>query len=344
MPLIDIEALENLPKYRDLHIWADYTELLCFFHPDGLMSKGELADRVSEGRIVGETSPADEDAIDSEKEAYDPESADETKSMPSKVTARDEQLIEDIFEHLKYRYTSFGQAYPFTFSPEKNCIEVHASQSAIQSLYLLTLLGANLRLVPKAADRNTIADIFEVISAEAIRKYLPIHAEIDVFGANSYATKQPYTGHIFTKIEALAKYTRNSLHPNCKKSTFKPNDTGDGGLDVIAKIPILDRAGSELLLFGQCACTEAWVIKQFSSMAITWRNKITFDLDPINCVFVPFCYRAPTGEWFNRDKIVNSMMWDRLRIVMSEPNLPYPVGDTIGDLIKQESQQKMDVV
>ncbi len=66
---------------------------------------------------------------------------------------------------------------------------------------------------------------------------------------------------------------------------------------------------------GQCACSaDDWENKQFESHYLTWRNRINFMHRPANFVFVPICFRDSNGNWFDKDKIHDSILIDRLRI------------------------------
>src|SRR5687768_11122497 len=59
---IKLDRTPRAPKF-DVHVWADYVELLCLFNVDGEISRIDVVDRVRErARDLGEGSgPREED-------------------------------------------------------------------------------------------------------------------------------------------------------------------------------------------------------------------------------------------------------------------------------------------
>jgi hypothetical protein len=100
-----------------------------------------------------------------------------------------------------------------------------------------------------------------------------------------------------------------------KEINFPPQNTGDGGLDLVAWVPPEDGLSSNLIVTGQCACTSEWVTKQHSSGANVWRDRIAFKATPTNVAFIPFLFRSTDGTWHNDDYIHDSVLIDRLRLM-----------------------------
>lgn len=344
MSFVKLDRLEQLPKLRDMHHWADHAELLCLLSKDQVLSQGDFGRRIREGRITGEGNPADDDYDEAQIVDYDPESENETKTMPGMVSNRDERLVEDIFEHLVFRSRVFAGSYPFELTENSRTIIVKAQLNYWQKLYVMLLLGSNLHLIKSKAHAGDIADVFEVVGETATRAQLPSSASIFVFGSNIYAREQRYTGLLVDKIEKLASDLNNRLSVQYDRKNFKKKDTGDGGLDIVAWIPMGDAAGYELIIFGQCGCTDEWPRKQFESMAERWRSRIDFFTAPINAIYIPYCFREASGVMFNDDKIVNSVLWDRSRLLSHELEMPERASKKMIEIVDAALSERLDIV
>lgn len=104
-----------------------------------------------------------------------------------------------------------------------------------------------------------------------------------------------FSGQLWKKIEKLAGHLHETI--TAKEADFSPQDSGDHGLDLLARIPTGDRAPGTVLMFGQCACTADWVNKQEESSGDSWRNVMTLMSRPLNVIFIPFCLRNSDGSW-----------------------------------------------
>lgn len=114
-------------------------------------------------------------------------------------------------------------------------------------------------------------------------------------------------------MEKLAEDLNEELI--AKERNFPPENTGDGGLDVVGWFRTGDPLASNLIVFGQCACTAEWVSKQHSSSANVWKKRIDFKALPSNIAFIPFFFRSTDGTWHNDDCIAESVLTDRLRLM-----------------------------
>ena len=95
-----------------------------------------------------------------------------------------------------------------------------------------------------------------------------------MFGKHGLNDSGPYSsGTLWKKLNRMALDIREKVV--CKKNDFKPSNTGDAGLDLVAWLPL--EFDSEMrrgffVMFGQCACTRDWVKKQFETSYDTWKN------------------------------------------------------------------------
>ena len=324
-PATPLSTLEKPPSTREVHVWADYIELLCLVSIDQEISKADVLDRVRERRDLDE--PDDASLLDD-------------SAVRGGAAEHDDRFstdLDDIFAHLVYREGTFKDAYPFTIG-QGRVLRVKASLAMRHRLYIFFLLSANLRYLPRSLTSKLTSD-FELLSAEVLRACLPSGAEVHVFGSNALHSAQPrYAGRLWNKIQRLAA----DLHerPAIPETEFKPTDTGDNGLDIVGWVPAGDKAGGFFLVFGQCACTEDWVSKQHSSSAEQWRATMSLLATPSNMVFVPYCFRQSNGEWLRRHDIHGTVLIDRPRFVYYLPNgheilTVQPSNDIVGDLLKQ---------
>jgi hypothetical protein len=182
-------------------------------------------------------------------------------------------------------------------------------------VYLFLLACASLRYVPEKKDQTRMASEFEWLSLEVMRLQMPAHAEVHLFGTNPNRAPR-YSGDLVTKIEKLSTDIREKILVDLV-TDFEPSDQGDNGLDLVAWIPNGDDAPGLLTVFGQCACTPAWVQKQHSSSKDAWEPIFRFTTSPVNYCFIPYDFRDLKGSWYQRRSIHNSVLMDRRRIMRS---------------------------
>lgn len=297
-------GLDRPPRSADLHEWADFAELLCLINPDSQVTRADLIARVGYAKDM----------------ATDTEAASPETEVPSAAGDGDlpevsdywHRRADDTFRHLEYRVRAFGSSYAFELrtSSAGDILCQRTPFTDPQKLYVLLLICANLGYVEPAV-RNDLTTAFELVAATALRLLLPASGEVHHFGPRHAASR--YTGLLFAKIKKLAEDLNERLtaHPE----DFKAGDTGDGGLDLVGWVPPLDEEPSRVLIFGQCACGDEWVTKQHSSGSETWGARIAFRVFPRNMIFIPILFRDTSGHWLSSDKLRQSVLYDRLRIM-----------------------------
>lgn len=323
-----LRKLDRIPDAADYetHIWADYLELLCLVNLDGELSVADTLDRVRERRDdlgeAGEGFPDDE-ALDN-----------------AEYADKWDGLVRDWFDQLLYRQEAFGDNYPFVVSNDGLVINRRENLGEGGLLYIFLLLSANLRY--SGRHQNVLTRDFELLSSDALQSCLPAGAQNYVFGTTA-SNDSKFRGSIRRKIETLASELGEKVIADL--SSFPPRDAGDGGLDLLAIVPVGDMNSSRFAIFGQCACTEEWITKKNSSSFSAWRGRITLTATPPNFIFIPHCYRRSDGAWHKADELTNIVLIDRARFL-------YLMRDQLGKLEQHESfqiasrafQQREDVV
>lgn len=311
-----LTSLDKLPDSTEAHVWADYIELLCLVNPDQTLSIADLKDRIRERRDVGEGTAEPDDIHDlGESEKED----------------RRTRRAADWYRHLRFRMGLFGDWYPFNVSPAADELSVVNPFGPRQRLYVFLLLASNLRYIRRHT--NNLTTCFEILSATVLRKMLPDGAEVYHFGPRHQEGR--YSGTLWNKIRQLADDLAEVFV--AREEEFPPQNTGDGGLDLVAWVPMGDQLSTRLLVFGQCACTSEWVIKQHSSGPAVWINRIRFQAPPSNFVFIPISFRSTDGRWHKSDDIHQTVLLDRYRLLstLGEPvDLPM-CEDIVTDVLQQ---------
>ena len=314
-PVINLERLPARPSEQ--YLWADYIELLCLVNLDRAVSELDVIDRIEDRRDLGE-------GVD--------DAGDRSERHTSRTGYEDRTIlyVSDCFSLLRYRYYAFKDFYPFFLSKGGDTLLRRKKLTLKQKLYVFFLLSANLKHVSKQYIPIFTAS-FEIASAEALHSYLPRGAKVFLFGKNPLNMGR-YSGKLWYKIQVLAQDIRESVVAD--EGEFEPNDTGDNGLDIVGWVPFGDPADKFLIVFGQCACTLDWVVKQHSSGEAAWSGVISSKTPRNNVSFVPFCLRDLGGGWYRSRDAQGTILIDRLRLVRllegkyrSLKELPYDLVD-----------------
>lgn len=310
-----ITNLENPPKRKTIdYLQADYIELLCLFNRDRVIGQGDIHNRYLKYADID--NEPQEDEYEDEEQAADDEELGEAE-----LSDRWTERFEGFFRNLEYRATAFGDLYPFEISDSLNQINVKSRLSEHQKLYVYLLMASSLRNFDKGV-QTRIGNSFEYISAEALRQYVGEKAEVHIFAANPPGR---YTGNIKTKINKLARdLFEESL---VRENPLSSHSSKDEGLDIVGWFPFEDETPNRLLIFGQCACGEDWKGKQSSSDYKAWAGHIRLSIEPVNSIFIPYCFRDARGNWYAKHEIRMSLMIDRLRIMNLLREVESPLGE-----------------
>jgi len=284
----------------DIHHWADWIELGCLEDIDEEISREDIEKRLVQGLDCD-----DEEIAGAVPEEIDEEDLDIVTD--DKVHAQ----VAGWFDHLRGRVQLFGSAYPFVLNGDAITLRLRRRLSLPQKIYLSMLMMANLHYF-QPAERNQFAADFELLSAAALRNYLPSKAKVHVFG-KSGAVSSRYNGSAFQRVCKLAEDLQCSLLTS--EGEFAARDSGDKGLDIVAWLPWADQSKEMFIIFGGCGCTPQWKVKQHSSEPTNWcSNKMTKPGVSVNAVFSPYFLRRGSGEWQRVVEMGPYLHIDRLRI------------------------------
>lgn len=325
--------LDKIPQSEKEHLRADYIELLCLVDPDRQISVGGAADH-----FRGEKD------LNIDLEDFDPSLS---SAQASDIWVKKSR---DYFQHIGYRIAAFREFYPFYFSENKRILHRHETITDKQKLYIFMLVCSCLRHFDKTK-WPLLTGSFEYLSYAAIKAYLPIQAEVHVFGKNSLKIDSRYSTP--NKAERIKQFAQDIF----EKHKLDDSDvaerlesvTGDGGADIVAWIPFgtndfADNQRGTLIILGQSTCKEDWGDKQFEVHNDKWRNYIDFKVSPLNAIFIPVCYRNTHNRWYDVTEIGNIIVIDRLRFVHLLQNNPLPLDNIPYDFVDEIVNYKQSLV
>ncbi len=297
------------PRKRDAtHLMADFVELLCLANPDGGVGLDEAVTAVYRG---------------SEFEAErDSETGEDPIAERGGDGLNDHHLTRgaDWFSLMAHRQNSLPSFYPFCVE-DGDYVTCEYDLTEHHLLYIFFLLCSNLRVVSRRS-RNLFTNNFETISAKAFESYLP------GFTVHQFGISRSGGGHYSNKLAEAIGQLAEYLHERniSEPGQFAKKNSGDGGLDLVAfKHPCEnENLPGSLVCFAQCACgPDNWERKQYESSHGNWKNRINFMHRPANFMFTPVCFRDNDGKWIRKDKIMDSILMDRPRLLqLVDNNIP----------------------
>jgi hypothetical protein len=283
-------TLEKLPPNNSRsYVGADFVELLAMFSIDREVSRSDVLQWVARGKDTG--------AFEEDPETLATTNAQETR-------------VDDWFRHIEYRIKIFADSYPFRLTHDRNTLSFISGMSPKNKIYIFMLAASNLWAVDRSC-RTRLTGIFEVLSKEALKIYLPQNAEVFLFGKGASNSDSPFTGTNVEKLQTLAEFIHEDLV--CEPSNFMPHDSGDSGLDVVGWIPFGDEVPGTAVFFGQCACGLEWNEKQGTVTRDHWRTYLTAKNLMSGMLFCSRLLRDSNGSWYEPHKI-KTIVIDRLRI------------------------------
>lgn len=301
-----------MPSYgmindRAPHIIADLCEIICLFE-NAAVARGDIESYInSKG---GEGLFRELDA-----------------GNDTETNERIQALTEDAFQHLLYRQAAFGRWYPFRV--EHDVIELRDAYDDYHSLYSVLLCYSRLKMF-SGPDRARYAADFEALCREALPGLLPAW-NIYHFGKGGLHRAE-FGNKLKDALRALAAKTRDHLVED-NVDELSEQDTGDAGIDLVAIYEWNDAAKSVPSVFCQCAAQqEGWPEKRFEAHPLSLEKYFSFFHKPSTVLFIPLCYRAPTGQWVTADGH-QSILIDRLRLTELLDNQLLGGHKEIGDVL-----------
>lgn len=274
-------ALDTPPSGADIFIWTDYAELRAIAHADQCFTRGEL---------VGV----------------------ERRSRDSGRGFNAETRWREVINFAGVRAQEFGNSYPFTISDDEDTLALNFADDAAKRMYLGLLIAACMRNIENAR-RPEVARAFEIACHKVFAKLMPVGSEIRATWANG-GDEAPYTGTLPNKMRQLATDLR--CIPNFKDRDFKPTDTGDGGIDLIAWHGMADEREGMPIAFAQCGCSrEDWRFKQSEASPNKHGRSFPVMHKWATYYFMPLDLRDPDGDWAYKSDIGEAIIVDRLRLL-----------------------------
>lgn len=312
-----IQEIGSTPNYAyfNSHYFCDYIELLALINNTDIVSASDIYTKYLEDGKIGDIG------------------SDEGSDTNDKWSSR----ISEWFILLEQRQIKFADSYPFIIISDN--IKLKATISNQQNSYLLLLLSATRKYV---RDNNLLTTDFERISYEVLKSYLPDFAKTFQFGKSNISYDR-YTGHITNKIDSLA----NDL--KCKtryeEHYFAGNNTGDGGLDIVAWVPFPEDKNQKNIqvYLGQCATGKDWLDKQddtqkFPNKYITFAGEINY------IMFIPYDGRNSDGHFSEDAKMGKYLLFDRFRLLQIMDNHEFIESLPSFSLVQQAIEFEEDIV
>jgi hypothetical protein len=287
-----IVGYTEVPSHAHTYLWADYVELLCVISQDKSYSIGQHDDLSGEFEDV---------RVD-----LDLESANGNLSFDDKISIK----WTDISKVLKIREKQIPDFWPFSFEDGFLELELERGNKS-HYLYLFLLVCSALKYCA-GRRRNDVTGAFEELGFLALKRILP-GWEVRPFGAHQQ-TGLGYVGSLGDKMHSLAE----DINPRyvAPLSDFDPQDTGDGGLDVVAFMPLGDALGHIPVVFAQCGCSpKDWDKKQLEASPASMNSMITPQHPAANFYFMPHDMRNINGKWNKGVRIGDVILIDRKRIL-----------------------------
>ena len=276
-----LENLESPPGGSDAFLWCDFAELRALIHPDRCFSRGDLISLENRSRSLG--------------------------------TGFDAELRwRDIINFAGIRKLEFKADYPFTISEDKDTLILENNATAAHRLYIGLLISASMRHLANTR-KGEVTRAFEQTCFAVFSSLMPTGSEVRATWAGGGA-EAPYKGHLYEKLIQIAADIR--CKANINPSDFKPNNSGDGGIDLIAWHGMTDEREGIPISFAQCGCSrEDWKFKHMEASWSMHRRKLPVMHPWANYYFLPLDLRGFDGDWARKSEIGQVIIVDRLRIM-----------------------------
>jgi hypothetical protein len=221
----------------------------------------------------------------------------------------DDDELEDCFNHLTWRQNAFGEHYPFEISAAERTLRANEELTQQQKLYTLLLLCSNLPYFERGSYAQ-LTNAFERVSLATMQKIFPATATSRAFGK----VEGTYTGTKWERMNQLAKDIVG--YGACDANTFRRNDSGDGGVDIVAWLSLDNyEASNKPSALAQCACSrEDWPAKQTEISVARLGRCINATTPWMELLFIPHSFRNNHGRWAVPGEIGMQILIDRLRI------------------------------
>lgn len=281
-----LDALDTPPSGGDTFIWTDYIELRVITSSDQCFSRGDLASVERRSRDAG-------------------------RGFVSETRWR------EVIDFAGVRAHEFGESYPFVVSEDGDTLSLEFNNEQAKRTYLGLLIAACMRNILNTR-RAEVARAFEETCFQVFSKLMPSGSEIRATWANGGA-EAPYKGVLYKKMQHVAADLRCT--PNFEAQDFKSNDSGDGGIDLIAWYGMEDDREGMPIAFAQCGCSrEDWRFKQCEASPNKHYRHLPVMHPWSTYYFLPLDLRNEEGDWAYKSDIGQAIIVDRLRLLRLASN------------------------
>jgi hypothetical protein len=309
---------------RDLNIWCDVIEMLCFINKDKVIFREDI-ERELEGLVDGGIQLAALKEI-SQQMGFDLDdnhifSNNGTIDWGSDDSSRNDllnQITNMWFNHLKQRQISFGYYYPFKVNrnlSEISC-KTYSQLTKKNKLYLYFTLASKRKGLSRAQQKRLEFD-FEPIAFESFKSLLPTNGVAFLIGKGSY-TADLFKSNKYNKFKLLASKLKTNLRVS--DNYFRPRDSGENGIDFIGWLTYNDDLPNNHVYAGQATCMKDWETKYNESS----KKEMGGILDTskigsyTNALFIPYHFKLG-HDWAKPSYVVakDYVLFDRYRILMN---------------------------
>lgn len=311
------------PTISDDYAWLDYYELSCLLLKDQRLSKGAIVEDLD---TVKGTTPQLLFSASNADQFFDDEDGDsdgmEDDDLPMSVggderkdalIGKNESLARDLFFGFSVRQRIFGDWYPFEVVGDANDELKVRDLNDKRKVYIQMLLSAGLRMVPQQRWKD-LTEPFEEISHKVFEILMPKGWEVHRFGAKGVVR---YKGRLIAKLKALAVDIKAEFVG--KPHYYKPTNSGDGGLDLVAWHPLGDFRSGIPAALAQCGCTlDGWPNKSLEASPARLKNSLRPLVPWLTYYFMPhdlLVEKAGQQDWQRGNDITESILIDRYRII-----------------------------
>ena len=289
------------------YLFADAIEVLCIFDDKNPFSKADAFTLLQEAVVSAEES------LDLDEPDLDDNNYDDTLNG-TEITERIQGYIDECFRQLEYRAVEFGDDYPFTISNE--VIAIKNDLTSRQNLYIAILATSRIRTFNGIkGSKQKLADLFEILSAKALKCLLPNTAEIVGFGPNSVHRRTKFGTNLLDAIPKLAKFMGLEL-TNGWEANLKPQ--GDARIDLVGVQELDPNEGGWNVFVAQCAAHEepkTWQAKRAEARIDTYHFLFSYSVAWQSVLFIPSCFRQSNGKWAERRYVDTVILIDRVRLL-----------------------------
>jgi|GEM_PF-2839318 len=309
---------------RDINVWCDFIELLCYINPDKIIFREDI-ERELESYVDGGIQLASLKEV-SMQMGFDVSDSHIFSNNGSFDWGADETSKNDLlsqitnmwFNHLKLRELSFGKYYPFKISNDLSEISSknYLNLSKSNKLYLYFLLTSNRNGLSRKQQKRLEFD-FEPIAFESFKSIIPINGKAHLMGKGSH-THMDFKKNKFGKFKLLADCLKVGI--KVTENYFKSKDSGEGGFDFIGWLTYQDDLPNNHVFSGQATCMKNWEKKHYEST----KEQMSGILDTskigsyTNTLFIPYHFRLG-NDWAMPSHVVgkNYVLFDRFRILLN---------------------------